>query len=279
MTARSLLLMTCLLASTGCLDGGIFDPGIGPRAPRELSYFLDPVGLGSDPAGILLRWELDPDPSIDVWHVYARSGNGNFGFIGATISNSFHESGIPALEYFVTAVDFSGNESARSNMVVVDSRLILARPHDLTTVSLDGAVALYWPDDAYLGDPGGFRNYRVYSSRYDLDQDRCAADWRLEGTTVAPEFRAGALANGLPRCFAASAVSVEGWESLWSPVRHDTPRVEARNIVKKNGGTNHSSISKNTDYVIVGEDAGSKAKKAAEINIKILTEDEFLAMV
>lgn len=226
------LLSLVLIGSLGCLEEGVFDPGIGPRAPRNLTYFLDPVGTGSAPAGILLRWDLDSDPSIASWSVYGRGpGQSNFAFLGATTSNSFHENGVPLLEYFVTAVDDGGNESPRSNIVVVDSRLELDAPLDLTTVSLDGGVALYWDDNAFRADPDGFRNYRVYSTGYDLDADRCASGWRLEGTTVAPEFRAGALANGVPRCFGVSAISVEGFESLWSPVRHDTPRPESRNVV------------------------------------------------
>jgi DNA ligase (NAD+) len=39
-----------------------------------------------------------------------------------------------------------------------------------------------------------------------------------------------------------------------------------------------SSVSKNTDYLIAGEKAGSKLAKAQSIGVKILTEDEFLKM-
>ena len=37
-----------------------------------------------------------------------------------------------------------------------------------------------------------------------------------------------------------------------------------------------SSVSKNTDYVVIGEKAGSKAQKAKDLGLNILTEDEFL---
>jgi DNA ligase (NAD+) len=40
-----------------------------------------------------------------------------------------------------------------------------------------------------------------------------------------------------------------------------------------------SSVSKKTDYVIVGEDAGSKAAKAAELGVKMLSEDEWLELI
>ena len=103
----------------------------------------------------------------------------------------------------------------------------LPRPQVLTSVSLDGAVALTWSDEPYRADPVRFRDYRVYSASYDIDTDRCGTTWSLEGTTVAPEFVVGALSNGRSRCFAVTAEDVDGYESERSPVRFDTPRFQA----------------------------------------------------
>ena len=104
-------------------------------------------------------------------------------------------------------------------------------PATLTSTTLDGAIALTWLDNSYTSDPANFQNYRVFSTSYDLDQDVCGTSWRLEGTTVAPEFIVGALANGVPHCFSVSAVSLSGAGSARSPVRADTPRPDARNVV------------------------------------------------
>lgn len=49
-------------------------------------------------------------------------------------------------------------------------------------------------------------------------------------------------------------------------------------IIEDNGGTAAGSVSKKTDYVIAGEDAGSKLAKAQELNIPALTIEELLSM-
>jgi DNA ligase (NAD+) len=56
-------------------------------------------------------------------------------------------------------------------------------------------------------------------------------------------------------------------------------RDEAKRMVEERGGRVTSSVSKNTSFVVVGEDAGSKAEKAKELGVKVLTEQEFLALV
>lgn len=56
-------------------------------------------------------------------------------------------------------------------------------------------------------------------------------------------------------------------------------RKEAEELIKKAGGKVTSSVSKKTDYLLVGEDAGSKLTKAQELGIKQLTESEFLGFI
>lgn len=55
-------------------------------------------------------------------------------------------------------------------------------------------------------------------------------------------------------------------------------RAEAKALAQKFGAKVAGSVSSHTDYVVVGADAGSKAKKAAELGIKTLSEAEFIAM-
>ena len=56
-------------------------------------------------------------------------------------------------------------------------------------------------------------------------------------------------------------------------------REEAMEKIELLGGKASGSVSKKTSYVVVGENAGSKERKARELGIPILSEDEFLAMI
>lgn len=56
-------------------------------------------------------------------------------------------------------------------------------------------------------------------------------------------------------------------------------RDEAGEIIEKLGGKVSGSVSKKTSYVVAGEAAGSKLRKANELGIPVLTEEEFLAMM
>jgi DNA ligase (NAD+) len=59
----------------------------------------------------------------------------------------------------------------------------------------------------------------------------------------------------------------------------DFARDEARTLVESMGATTASSVSKKVDFVVVGEDPGSKFDKAKELGIKTITEEEFKKMI
>ena len=53
-------------------------------------------------------------------------------------------------------------------------------------------------------------------------------------------------------------------------------RKEAEDIIERLGGKTSGSVSKKTDYVLAGEDAGSKLTKAQSLGVTIISEDEFV---
>ncbi|MBP6972308.1 MAG: NAD-dependent DNA ligase LigA [Syntrophorhabdus sp.] len=56
-------------------------------------------------------------------------------------------------------------------------------------------------------------------------------------------------------------------------------REEARKKVESLGGKTVSSVSKKIDYVVLGEEAGSKVDKARSLDLKIISEEEFLSLI
>jgi len=56
-------------------------------------------------------------------------------------------------------------------------------------------------------------------------------------------------------------------------------RDQAEALIKERGGKVTGSVSKKTDFVLVGEDAGSKLEKAKELRIHVLSEQQFQEML
>ncbi|MFC1623371.1 NAD-dependent DNA ligase LigA, partial [Patescibacteria group bacterium] len=56
-------------------------------------------------------------------------------------------------------------------------------------------------------------------------------------------------------------------------------RSDAKDMIRREGGTTSSSVSKKTDYVLVGRNPGSKFKKAQSLGVEVISEEEFLKLV
>jgi DNA ligase (NAD+) len=56
-------------------------------------------------------------------------------------------------------------------------------------------------------------------------------------------------------------------------------RNEVKALIEKHGGSTSSSVSKNTDFLLAGDSAGSKLDKAKKLNIKVLSENDFRSMI
>jgi DNA ligase (NAD+) len=72
---------------------------------------------------------------------------------------------------------------------------------------------------------------------------------------------------------------LEGEQFVFTGSLENITRGEAKEMVERSGGIVSGSISKNTDFVVVGEKPGSKFEKAKKLGLKILDEDEFKKLV
>jgi DNA ligase (NAD+) len=74
--------------------------------------------------------------------------------------------------------------------------------------------------------------------------------------------------------------SLSGQTFLFTGTLTQLKRSDAEAMVEKNGGKNVSGVSSKLNYLVVGEDAGSKLEKAKKIqSIKIITEEDFIKML
>lgn len=75
------------------------------------------------------------------------------------------------------------------------------------------------------------------------------------------------------------AGAFEGLTFVFTGALQRLTRDGAAEEVRKRGGKSSSSVSRNTTYVVAGENAGSKLDKAQRLGVSIVTEEEFLAML
>ncbi len=72
---------------------------------------------------------------------------------------------------------------------------------------------------------------------------------------------------------------LKGLKILVTGTLESMSREEAKRAVLENGGDWVLSVSKNTDYLVVGENPGSKLEKARKLGVKVISEQDFLKMV
>ncbi len=72
---------------------------------------------------------------------------------------------------------------------------------------------------------------------------------------------------------------LEGKTFVFTGALKKFSRSEGERIVEELGGRPAASVSKNTDFVVVGDSPGSKAQKAKELDVKMISETEFMKMI
>jgi DNA ligase (NAD+) len=157
---------------------------------------------------------------------------------------------LPALSIFMVGEEMS--EALANEFGSMDA-IVAAKPEELARVK-------------------GFGPERARYVREYLDSDigrKTVTELAALGVKMTHDKKA-APAGGLP--LAGKTVVVTG-----TLVNYD--RVTIEQAIKEHGGKPSGSVSKKTDFVLVGDKPGSKYDKAKELGVKIINEDEFQKII
>ena len=91
--------------------------------------------------------------------------------------------------------------------------------------------------------------------------------WTTAGVRMADDTD-----DSVPRTLAGMTIVVTGSLQNYS-------RDGAKEAIVRRGGKAAGSVSKKTDYVVVGENAGTKAQKAEDLGLRMLDEDQFTTLL
>jgi DNA ligase (NAD+) len=97
-----------------------------------------------------------------------------------------------------------------------------------------------------------------------------------ESNAMLARLRAGGVEVVASASSGASSGPLAGKTLVFTGTLSSIGRAEAKRLAESAGAKVGSSVSSKTDFLVVGADAGSKAKKAAELGVQVLSEAEFM---
>jgi DNA ligase (NAD+) len=113
----------------------------------------------------------------------------------------------------------------------------------------------------------------VGQSIYDWFHDRHNLELLAKLEKNGVKLRSGFSANS------SQLTTLAGKSFVLTGTMTSLTRDEAKAKIRELGGNVSGSVSRNTDFVVAGEEAGSKLDKAQSLGVKILNEEEFLKMI
>jgi len=134
--------------------------------------------------------------------------------------------------------------------------------------SLDAILAASEKDLAAIKGFGPTRAESTYNFFHSPAGEKLVADLRDAGVKLTEDVKPKAMGTDLT----GKTFVVTGTLAKYK-------RSDIENLIKALGGKAVGSVSKKTDYVVAGEEAGSKLDKARELNVPVLTEDEFEKLI
>ena len=233
----------------------------GAQLSRNIAHFvsrdaMDIEGLGSSIVGSLIEKGLIKSPA-DIYYLTLDE------------MKSLWQKGSTAAKKLLAAIEASKQQDVSRLIYALGIRQVGAKAGKVLATafgSLDGLMNATLEELTAVPDVGEVTaNYIVNwfaqpQSRHMIERLRDAGV-NFESKRVITDAR-----------FAGKTFVLTGALSKFT-------REEATEKIELLGGKASGSVSKKTSFVVVGENAGSKERKARELGIPILTEDEFLEMI
>ena len=134
--------------------------------------------------------------------------------------------------------------------------------------TIDAILAASQEDLAEIKGFGPTRAESIYKFFHSAAGEKLVADLRDAGVKLTEEVKPKAQGTDLSgKTFVVTGTLV------------NYKRSDIESLIKSLGGKAAGSVSKKTDYVVAGEEAGSKLDKARQLGIKVLTEEEFEKLI
>lgn len=291
---------TVLIRKAGEIIPEILEVDLAKRPQNSVPYFLPetcPVcgaPVVQDPEGAFLRCtgaECPAQLSRNIAHFVSRDAMDIDG-LGSSIVDALISRGLvhsPADIYDLSLEDISslwksGTTAAKKLLAAIEqsktrdvSRLIYglgirqvgAKTGKILASafgSLDGLMAATQEELTQIPDIGAITAQSIYSWFRQEQSIHMIRRLREQGVNFASQRQV------TDSRFAGKTFVLTGALTKFT-------REEASEKIELLGGKTSGSVSKKTSFVIVGENAGSKERKARELGIPILSEDDFLAML
>ncbi len=291
---------TVLIRKAGEIIPEILEVDLAKRPQNAVPYFLPetcPVcgaPVVQDPEGAFLRCtgaECPAQLSRNIAHFVSRDAMDIDG-LGSSIVDALISRGLvhsPADIYDLSLEDISslwksGTTAAKKLLAAIEqsktrdvSRLIYglgirqvgAKTGKILAAafgSLDSLMAASQEELTQIPDIGAITAQSIYSWFRQEQSIHMIRRLREQGVNFASQRQV------MDSRFAGKTFVLTGALTKFT-------REEASEKIELLGGKTSGSVSKKTSFVIVGENAGSKERKARELGIPILSEDDFLAML
>ncbi len=229
-------------------------------------------GIVNTPVDIfdLAKWNETADPPLQEWEGWGEKS-------AANLFDAIEARRTVPLDRFIYGLGIRQVGEATARLLARHYGTLTAWHDAMTAAAAERAAT---PDATKPGDVG-----EVFAELCNIDQiGLSVADDLVRFFSEADNVAVIKALEARLTIEAVAAPSTEG-----SPVAGKTvvftgtletmSRSEAKARAEGLGAKVAGSVSKKTDYVIVGADAGSKAKKAAELGVTVLSEDDWLAMI